>query len=172
MERAKKQSTRNAILHSGKRLYEENGLEEIKVSDIAKNAGVARATFFTHFRHLEDLYHAIGEEEVKHIFEYHEAKGGSTAKEKLIKFFETLTDEALYAKALFHKVIFQDYCELAPLQKVRAKIAEFVDSLQGDILLGAFYSLIYIKCFTDKDEIMQEMTKIIENFTLDYKAYS
>ncbi len=164
MERAKKQSTRNAILHSGKRLYEENGLEEIKVSDIAKNAGVARATFFTHFRHLEDLYHAIGEEEVKHIFEYHEAKGGDTPKEKLVKFFETLCDEALYAKALFHKVIFQDYCENAPLQKVRGKIAEFVDGLKGDILLGGFYSLLYIRCFDEKEVIMREMQEIIDKF--------
>ncbi|MFI3129489.1 MAG: TetR/AcrR family transcriptional regulator [Bacillota bacterium] len=169
MERAKKQSTRNAILHSGKRLYEENGLEEIKVSDIAKNAGVARATFFTHFRHLEDLYHAIGEEEVKHIFEYHEAKGGDTSKEKLVKFFETLCDEALYAKALFHKVIFQDYCDEAPLQKVRGKVSEYVDDLKGDILLGSFYSLLYIRCFTEKELIMKEMQEIIDTFDLEYK---
>lgn len=171
MERAKKQSTRNAILHSGKRLYEENGLEEIKVSDIAKNAGVARATFFTHFRHLEDLYHAIGEEEVKHIFEYHDAKGGDTPKEKLVKFFETLCDEALYAKALFHKVIFQDYCDEAPLQKVRGKVSEYVDDLKGDILLGSFYSLLYIRCFTEKELIMKEMQEIIDTFSLEYKEF-
>lgn len=169
MERAKKQSTRNAILHSGKRLYEENGLEEIKVSDIAKNAGVARATFFTHFRHLEDLYHAIGEEEVKHIFEYHEAKGGETQKEKLVNFFETLCDEALYANALFHKVIFQDYCDQAPLQKVRIKITEYVDDLKADILLGCFYSLLYIRCYQDKTVIMQEMQEVIDTFNLEYK---
>ncbi|MFI3168212.1 MAG: TetR/AcrR family transcriptional regulator [Bacillota bacterium] len=162
MERAKKQSTRNAILHSGKRLYEENGLNEIKVSDIAKNAGVARATFFTHFRHLEDLYHAIGEEEVKHIFEYHDAKGGETSKEKLLLFFETLADEALYAKALFHKVIFQDYCSEAPLQKVRGKIAQYIQSTQADLLLGGFYALIYISCIDDKNVIIKEMEIIID----------
>lgn len=161
MERAKKQNTRNAILHSGKRLYEENGLNEIKVSDIAKNAGVARATFFTHFRHLEDLYHAIGEEEVKHIFEYHDAKGGTSSKEKLLTFFETLADEALYAKALFHKVIFQDYCELAPVQKVRNRIARYIEKQKADLLFGGFYALVYITCMENKNEIMAEMEKLI-----------
>ncbi len=162
MERAKKLSTRNAILHSGKRLYEENGLAEIKVSDIAKNAGVARATFFTHFRHLEDLYHAIGEEEVKHIFEYHEAKGGETPREKLEFFFETLADEALYAKALFHKVIFQDYCKIAPLQKIREKLSLYIQTQQADLLLGGFYALVYISCLKTKEEIMTQMKNIID----------
>ena len=157
MGKEKKQNTKSQILHAGKRLYEEKGLLEIKVSDIAKSANVARATFFTHFKNLDDLYFAIGEEEVKHIFEYYNAKGGNNKKEKTVFMLETLIDESLFAKGLFHKVIFQNYQENAPMHKIKEELSALVGEQIGAWILGSLYAEIYISCKTCKDEIIKSL---------------
>ncbi len=49
------QQTRQRILAAAEKLIRERGFERIGVSDIAREAGVAKGSFYTYFRHKEDI---------------------------------------------------------------------------------------------------------------------
>lgn len=53
--REKAQETRDAILESGLRLFEERGFNAVSVEQITRDAGVAKGSFYTHFSTKSDL---------------------------------------------------------------------------------------------------------------------
>jgi AcrR family transcriptional regulator len=53
--REKAQETRDAILESGLRLFEERGFNAVSVEQITQAAGVAKGSFYTHFSTKSDL---------------------------------------------------------------------------------------------------------------------
>ena len=45
----KKEQTHRTIMHSAKVLFEQHGINNVTIEQIAENADVSRSTFFSHF---------------------------------------------------------------------------------------------------------------------------
>lgn len=84
----KTQETRDAILESGLRLFEERGFNAVSVEQITRDAGVAKGSFYTHFSTKSDLIVAEFWVIDDYYREYSERnlRRYSTAGEKLIAF--------------------------------------------------------------------------------------
>lgn len=50
-----KEATRNQLYTQAMQLFEERGYEAVSIDDIARQSGVARGTFFFHFRRKDDV---------------------------------------------------------------------------------------------------------------------
>lgn len=47
--------TRQKIIEASKKLITEKGLDAVKIDDIAQEAGVSKGSFYTYFKHKEDV---------------------------------------------------------------------------------------------------------------------
>ena len=56
--------TRQRLIEVARELFAKNGLEATTMNDIAKASGRGRRTLYTYFRHKEDIYYAVIEEEL------------------------------------------------------------------------------------------------------------
>lgn len=56
--------TRQRLIEVARELFAKNGLEATTMNDIAKASGRGRRTLYTYFRHKEEIYYAVIEEEV------------------------------------------------------------------------------------------------------------
>lgn len=55
----KRNGTRDAIIDSALRLFTEQGYDAVRVQDLARAAGVSRATFYNHFSEREEVLAAL-----------------------------------------------------------------------------------------------------------------
>ena len=56
--------TRQRLIEVARALFAKNGLEATTMNDIAKASGRGRRTLYTYFRHKEEIYYAVIEEEL------------------------------------------------------------------------------------------------------------
>jgi TetR/AcrR family transcriptional repressor of nem operon len=61
--------TRDALLRGGRVVAERDGLAALSVSAVAKEAGVAKGTFYVHFTDREEFVAALREDARRHIAE-------------------------------------------------------------------------------------------------------
>lgn len=61
MSSDRKTTTREAIMDSALRLFAERGYDAVRVQDVARTAGVSRATFYNHFTEREEILGALFE---------------------------------------------------------------------------------------------------------------
>src|SRR5271165_6061296 len=54
--------SRSRLMQAARALYSVRAIDAVTVDDLTFNAGVAKGTFYAHFRSLEDLHAAIAEE--------------------------------------------------------------------------------------------------------------
>jgi AcrR family transcriptional regulator len=54
------------ILHAGRDVFAQHGFRTPRVEDVARAAGISRATFYLHFDSLEELIQAVFEREVRY----------------------------------------------------------------------------------------------------------
>jgi AcrR family transcriptional regulator len=52
---SRRQATREAIMDSALDLFAERGYESVRVEDVARAAGISRATFYNHFSEREEI---------------------------------------------------------------------------------------------------------------------
>lgn len=64
----KKVTTHKQIMHTAKKLFEEEGISGVKIERIAHETGISRSTFFTHFSSLDQLLRELADEEIKDLF--------------------------------------------------------------------------------------------------------
>ncbi len=57
----RKTATREAIMDSALRLFAEQGYDTVRIQDVARAAGVSRATFYNHFSEREEILGALFE---------------------------------------------------------------------------------------------------------------
>ena len=62
-------NTKNKIIEAAKLLIKENGIENISVDDITKEAKVAKGSFYVYFKKKEDIVSEIGCMEFRYINE-------------------------------------------------------------------------------------------------------
>lgn len=55
----RKTATREAIMDSALRLFAERGYDAVRIQDVARAAGVSRATFYNHFSEREEILGAL-----------------------------------------------------------------------------------------------------------------
>jgi AcrR family transcriptional regulator len=60
--RERRERTRSALLGAAKRVFSESPIENVTIDDVVRSAGVAKGTFYYHFRDFDALIAAIGEE--------------------------------------------------------------------------------------------------------------
>lgn len=53
---AHKRDTREKILESARRLFNEKGFSEVSIDEVMENAGLTRGGFYRHFREKDELY--------------------------------------------------------------------------------------------------------------------
>ena len=63
----KKVTTHKQIMHTAKKLFEEEGISGVKIERIAHETGISRSTFFTHFNSLDQLLSELADEVMEHI---------------------------------------------------------------------------------------------------------
>ena len=56
--------TRQRLIEVARELFAKNGLEATTMNDIAKASGRGRRTLYTYYRHKEEIYYAVIEEEL------------------------------------------------------------------------------------------------------------
>ena len=60
--RERRERTRQLLLSAAKRIFSEAPIDSLNVDDVVQSAGVAKGTFYYHFRDFDALIGAIGEE--------------------------------------------------------------------------------------------------------------
>jgi AcrR family transcriptional regulator len=65
LRQLRKIRTRRMILRAGRELFANRGVELPRVEDVARTAGLSRATFYLHFQSLDELIKAVFERELR-----------------------------------------------------------------------------------------------------------
>ena len=85
--------TRKNLLKTGLKLIKKYGLENLRVENITAAAGVAKGTFYTHFRRKEDIIYEICRDSFSDIeSKFYKDKSGDIIV-KLNKFFDNFISE-------------------------------------------------------------------------------
>jgi AcrR family transcriptional regulator len=161
----RKRELSERILESAVALFDEQGFEATKVSDICERANVANKTFFNHFTTKGDLLRAIAQssldEFLAEIEEARKTPGGTP--ERLRALFERIADNALAAgpmrrellAAIIH-VAHESGTEGEQARRLHQAFRALVRDgrsagdvatthsleIQTDMLIGAFYALM------------------------------
>jgi TetR/AcrR family fatty acid metabolism transcriptional regulator len=86
-----KEDKRTRILKSAVKVFAQKGFYNSKVSEIAKNAGVADGTIYLYFKNKDEILISIFEEEMAKFIAkaYHEIQCENDVIEKIKKFIQT-----------------------------------------------------------------------------------
>jgi AcrR family transcriptional regulator len=153
------------ILEAAVALFDEQGFEATKVTDICDRADVANKTFFNHFATKSDLLRAIAQTALDEFLAEIEAarKTPGGTREKLRALFEQIADNALAAGPM-HRELLAEIIHVAHEsgtegeqarrlhQAFRALVRDGRSAgdvatthsleIQTDMLIGAFYALM------------------------------
>jgi AcrR family transcriptional regulator len=156
---------RERILASAVALFEEQGFEATKVTEICERADVANKTFFNHFATKGDLLRAIAQTALDEFLSEIEAarKTPGGTRERLRALFEQIADNALAAGPM-HRELLAEIIHVAHEsgtegeqarrlhQAFRALVRDGRSAgdvatghsleIQTDMLIGAFYALM------------------------------
>jgi AcrR family transcriptional regulator len=153
------------ILEAAVALFDEQGFEATKVTDICQRADVANKTFFNHFATKSDLLRAIAQgaldEFLAEIEAARKAPGGT--RERLRALFEQIADNALAAGPM-HRELLAEIIHVAHESRTEGEQARRLHQafralvrdgrsagdvatahsleIQTDMLIGAFYALM------------------------------
>lgn len=105
----KKIETKNRIFEAAGRLFKEHGFENTTVDEIAKEAGIAKGTFFNYFPTKEALLMYFGEQKDELIYDLmeNETKRSIPTKEKIKNLLVRLAESYEKDKELTKLLIFE-----------------------------------------------------------------
>lgn len=177
----KKEQTHRAIMHSAKVLFEQHGISNVTIEQIAENADVSRSTFFSHFDSLDSLLTEIAAEEINDIFAAIEA---DEAEPSVAAVFRQLSTDT-YAYPYLMGELFMSSI-LSPGESAVARVdhllrSEIEQGKYGNMLelfsskdisafiFGAYFGLIFQKfmnneSFDDPAETNDKIQKLIKFF--------
>ena len=90
--------TRQRLIEMARELFARNGLEGTTMNDIAKASGRGRRTLYTYFRHKEEIYYAVIEEELALLSE----------KLKAVQTMHAEPEEKIFALVYTHLSIIRE----------------------------------------------------------------
>ena len=178
----KKEQTHHAIMHSAKVLFEQHGINNVKIEQIAENADVSRSTFFSHFDSVDSLLKELATQGIDDIFQaVEEDEAGLTVS----ALFRKLNDDTypypyLMAELFMHSIISEGESPVARVDQLLrteieripayAKIREKFSSKDiAAFILGAYFGLVFQKFmndepFEDPAETNDKIQKLIKFF--------
>ncbi len=157
----KREATHRALKHSAKLLFEQYGIGNVTIEEIAEGADVSRSTFFTHFDSLDDMLSQIANEEIDDIIKA-SASDGKTDLEAL--FTQLTVDTCKYpyvmGQLLMKSLIGDSDSSISDILSLMADEikAEGYKELLGQfspkdisaLIMGAYFGLVFQK-FADKE---------------------
>lgn len=177
----KKEQTHRAIMHSAKVLFEQHGIHNVTIEQIAENADVSRSTFFSHFDSLDSLLTEIAAEEINDIFS---AVQSDDTEPSVAAVFRQLSKDT-YAYPYLMGELFMSSI-LSPGESAVARVdyllrTEIEQGKYGNMLehfsskdisafiFGAYFGLIFQKfmnneSFDDPAETNDKIQKLIKFF--------
>ena len=132
----KKIETKNRIFEVSGRLFKEKGFENTTVDEIAKEAGIAKGTFFNYFPTKETLLLYFGEQRDELIYNLieNETKRSIPAKEKITNLLVRLAESYEKDRELTKLLIFEyrryiGYSGLKPANSRSRRIIKILQDL-------------------------------------------
>jgi AcrR family transcriptional regulator len=187
--------TRNSLVASAIRMFQQNGFQKTRVSDIVSDAGVAQGTFYNYFRSKEDVFRHICTnfidqlqqkfiERTEHLFDgetadevaqnmRHVVRDVITIYQGNLDVAELLFREGIGTGGIF-KEIYENFLslflELIEDQVKKAKhrgLIKVEDSLIGSVLLFGLFerSLLYFILIEQKTD-MAKFERVLVDFVL------
>ena len=162
----RKLEVRQRILEAARSLFDEQGFDGSKVSEIAERADVAEKTFFNHFPTKQHVMRALAYLALDELLERIETvrKQRDTTRERILHFFEQVAENAEQGDAMHREMLTETIHALHDArdesQQVR-RIHDAFAALVGDglargeltrahdpetltnVILGAFYCLMF-----------------------------
>ncbi len=177
----KKEQTHRTIMHSAKVLFEQYGINNVTIEQIAENADVSRSTFFSHFDSLDSLLTEIAAEEINDIFSAIEA---DEAEPSVAAVFRQLNSDTYAYPYLMGELFMRSI--LSPGESAVARVDHLLrtEISQGNykkmlevfdskdisaFIFGAYFGLIFQKFmnnepFEDPTETNDKIQKLIKFF--------
>jgi AcrR family transcriptional regulator len=177
----KKEQTHRSIMHSAKVLFEQHGINNVTIEQIAENADVSRSTFFSHFDSLDSLLTEIAAEEINDIFSAIEA---DEAEPSVAAVFRQLNSDTYAYPYLMGELFMRSI--LSPGESAVARVDHLLrtEICQGNykkmlevfnskdisaFIFGAYFGLIFQKFmnnepFEDPTETNDKIQKLIKFF--------
>lgn len=177
----KKEQTHRTIMHSAKVLFEQYGINNVTIEQIAENADVSRSTFFSHFDSLDSLLTEIAAEEINDIFSAIEA---DKAEPSVAAVFRQLNSDTYAYPYLMGELFMRSI--LSPGESAVARVDHLLraEISQGNyqkmlevfdskdisaFIFGAYFGLIFQKFmnnepFEDPSETNDKIQKLIKFF--------
>ncbi len=169
-------------MHSAKVLFEQHGINHVKIEQIAENADVSRSTFFSHFDSVDSLLSEIAAEEINDIFEAVENDEAGLTVAALFRQLnaDTYPYPYLTAELFMHSIIsegespvsrvdhlLRTEIERSPAYAQMRRIFSAKDI--SAFVLGAYFGLIFQKFmndepFEDPTETNDKIQKLIKFF--------
>ncbi|MBQ3499402.1 MAG: TetR/AcrR family transcriptional regulator [Clostridia bacterium] len=177
----KKEQTHRTIMHSAKVLFEQYGINNVTIEQIAENADVSRSTFFSHFDSLDSLLTEIAAEEINDIFFAIEA---DEAEPSVAAVFRQLNSDTYAYPYLMGELFMRSI--LSPGESAVARVDHLLRTEIGQgnyqkmlevfdskdisaFIFGAYFGLIFQKFmnnepFEDPTETNDKIQKLIKFF--------
>jgi len=92
------QETRNCLLDTAEKVFQEKGVSRTSLNDIAKAAGLTRGAIYWHFKNKADVFHAMLERVILPVEET-ENRGGDSATEDPLGYVRTRSLSILHRAA-------------------------------------------------------------------------
>ncbi len=178
----KKEQTHRAIMHSAKVLFEQHGINNVTIEQIAENADVSRSTFFSHFDSVDSLLSEIAAEEINDIFKAVESDENGLTVSALFRQLnaDTYPYPYLTAELFMHSIISEGESPVARVDSLLrneierspayAKMRRVFSAKDiSAFVLGAYFGLIFQKFmndepFEDPTETNDKIQKLIKFF--------
>lgn len=177
----KKEQTHRSIMHSAKVLFEQHGINNVTIEQIAENADVSRSTFFSHFDSLDSLLTEIAAEEINDIFSAIEA---DETEPSVAAVFRQLNSDTYAYPYLMGELFMRSI--LSPGESAVARVDHLLRTEIGQgnynkmlevfdskdisaFIFGAYFGLIFQKFmnnepFEDPSETNDKIQKLIKFF--------
>ncbi len=168
-------------MHSAKVLFEQYGINNVTIEQIAENADVSRSTFFSHFDSLDSLLTEIAAEEINVIFFPIEA---DEAEPSVAAVFRQLNSDTYAYPYLMGELFMRSI--LSPGESAVARVDHLLRTEIGQgnyqkmlevfdskdisaFIFGAYFGLIFQKFmnnepFEDPTETNDKIQKLIKFF--------
>lgn len=179
----KKTTTHKQIMHTAKRLFEEEGIGNVKIERIAHKTGISRSTFFTHFGSLDQLLRELADEEIKDLLASSEKSNrGVFERVMLCQLVEDTAPYPYLAMELFVKnLLSAEPCKFSDIDNALQKAIsqsneydvikkEFSAKELSALLLGSYFGLVFQKFmqgekFGDGEDVKLTINKFITLIT-------
>lgn len=191
LKRMKKvERTEVAILHAAKVQFEEKGIENVTVDDIAYEAGVCRMTVFNRFKTMENLMAALFNIEIDELCQYSKGANAKGIENIKLLFHQLIEDSVNYPKVTsklisvlmlskeakniskIENIIMQSIKEENDVNPLKV-LDVFTVEKTTELVMGIYYGMMnhrHIKGDSFKsEEMIDEMDKAIEYLLLGGK---